>query len=61
MRKTVCKPILQYDLEGNLIKEWEGSIYASKALGISNPNIVRCAKGRYPRAGGFVWRYKESQ
>lgn len=61
MRKTVCKPILQYDLEGNLIKEWEGSIYASKALGISNPNIARCTKGRYPRAGGFVWRYKESQ
>ena len=31
--KSLYKPILQYDLEGNFIKEWESITQASKELG----------------------------
>lgn len=53
------KPILQYDLKGNFIKEWECGCNAVKFLGISNNgNIVKCCKNIIPSAYGFIWRYK---
>jgi group I intron endonuclease len=53
------KPILQYNLEGNFIKEWECGYDAVKFLGISsNGNIVKCCKNIIPSAYGFIWRYK---
>ena len=51
--------INQYDLKGNLIKEWKGIIDASKKLKISNGNIVNCCKGKRKTAGGYKWNYKE--
>lgn len=52
-------PILQYDLNMNFIKEWEGTRIASKALKIweSNINIVLRNKGQ-KSAGGYIWKYK---
>lgn len=47
----------QYDLDGNLIKEWDSVKQAGEALGINRPSISNCLKGRYKSAGGFIWRY----
>lgn len=50
------KPVMQYSLDGEFIKEWENVKIASEALGISH--ISSCARGERNKAGGFVWKYK---
>jgi hypothetical protein len=53
------KPIIQYDLEGNFIKEWESQYDASISLNINHKSINNCSKNRTKTAGGFIWKYKE--
>ena len=54
------KPIIQYDLEGNFIREWTTAAMASRFL--NNPylsaSICGCCKGYHKTAGGFKWGYK---
>ena len=54
------KPVLQYDLEGNFIREWEKIKYACEALDKINntSSITSCCKGRQKTAFGYVWKYK---
>lgn len=58
--KTRKVPILQYDLEGNFIKEWESVREAAKSLGMSHGNISCVLKKKRKTAGGFIWKYKEN-
>lgn len=51
------KPILQYDLEGNFIKEWPSISEATR--NINNSDIPSCLSGKQSQAGGFIWIYKE--
>lgn len=53
------KAVYQYDLQGNLVKEWESQSKASRDLGISQCNISACCRGLYKQARGFIWRFKE--
>ena len=55
------KCVLQYDLNGNFIKEWEYILLASKELGVCLSSIGQCCKGKLKKAGGFVWKYKEAE
>ena len=61
-RTTSGKTVLQYDLQGNFIREWECYIDAEKALkeklGITAQGICHCLKGRQRHCKGFVWKYK---
>ena len=50
------KPILQYDLDGNFIREWKCAADVGKEV---QANIVNCLKGRCKTAYGFIWKYKE--
>jgi group I intron endonuclease len=52
------KPVLQYDLNGNFIKEWISFSEVTRELGISN-NMYLHLKGVVKQIGGFVWRYKD--
>ena len=52
------KPIIQYDLEGNFIKEWESKAKAGKELKINPVNISNNTSGVSKSAGGFVWKNK---
>ena len=59
--KEICsKKVLQYDLQGNLIREWASQLEVRKNLKISNGNIASCCKGKRKTAGGFIWRYKDT-
>lgn len=51
-------PVLQYDLDGNFIKEWDGVIDATKEIGKYSANIIRCCRGKFKQAYGFIWKYK---
>lgn len=55
-----AKPVLQYDLEENFIKEWssikEANIYLGKDKDSSA--ISECCKGKRQNAYKFKWKYK---
>jgi hypothetical protein len=53
------KVVLQYDLSGNLIKEWLGLDVIQKELVINKSNIANCCRGIAKSAGGYIWRYKD--
>ena len=55
--KLTRKPILQFDLEDNLIKEWDYLTEVSK-IGFDQASIRRCCKGKRKTAYGFKWKYK---
>jgi hypothetical protein len=58
LKKSNSKSILQYDLKGNFIKEWESGKLASKELKINPGNISSCCAKIYKSAGGYIWKYK---
>lgn len=53
------KIILQYDLNGNFIKEHLGINEAAKNNGISISSITKNLMGQLKQAGGYVWKHKE--
>lgn len=55
------KPILQYDLEGNFIKEWEGGAIIKKELGFNPTHIYSCCTGKRKKSCGYIWRFKEAE
>lgn len=50
------KPILQYDLEGNFIREFESTKEAVRQYG---SNVGKVLKGTYSQTHGFIFKYKE--
>jgi len=58
--KNKSKPIIQIDMEGNILKEWSSAVVASKELHINKSQINAVARGNTPAktAGGFIWKYK---
>jgi group I intron endonuclease len=52
------KPILQFTLEGILIKKWDSCKDASINLGISESAIGRSARGQRNQAKGFKFKYE---
>jgi len=60
MSKNQQIPVLQYDLEGNFIKEWESLTLAAKCLNIHASNISKCTTGKLSYTSGFVWIKKVS-
>jgi hypothetical protein len=51
-------PVLQYDLQGNLIKEWRSGKEASLYLNVNKQSICNALKNRAKSACGYVWKYK---
>ncbi len=56
--KKNCKPVLQFDKNGNFIAEYSGVRIAYKETGISP---AHCLNGNCKTAGGFIWKYKEDR
>ena len=52
--------ILQYDLENKFIKEWYSMADASRNLNIAASSISLCCNNKSNSAGGFVFRFKNS-
>ena len=54
-----ARRIAQYDLDGNLIKEWDYVKQASEELNLDHSSLCKCAKGKLKTCGGFKWKYIE--
>lgn len=53
-----AKAVIQYDLEGNKIAEFESCAAAAKATGGSSDGISLVARGKQRTSGGFIWKFK---
>ena len=56
--KTTFKPVLQYDLNWNFIKEYSSITEASSYNNIQSMGIIVACKESHRRAGNFKWKYK---
>lgn len=68
-KNALSKPVLQYSLDGKLIKEWPSIRELERQTGYKTLSISSCCKGFlkdwksgivYPvhKAYGFIWKYK---
>ena len=54
--EKIKKPIFQYDLDGNFVREWPSATDVGKEV---KGNICNCLKGNCKTAYGYMWKYKE--
>lgn len=52
------KPVLQYSLSGEFIREFSSANKAGLSLEISHGNITSCCQGKRKSAGKYKWKYK---
>ena len=55
--EKLSKIVLQYDLNGNFIKEWK-SIRECYRNGFCSQHVAACCRGELKTYKGFIWRYK---
>lgn len=56
------KPILQYNLKGEFIKEWKSILEAELSFSLKNKsNISACCLGKQKTAWGYIWKFKENK
>lgn len=56
LRKSHNKPILQYTLDGEFVREWASASDVGKEV---KSNIGYCLRGKYKTAYGYIWKFKE--
>ena len=55
-RKDMSKKVYQYDLEGNLIKEWPSTRECGRN-GFGSYYVSRCCLGKIKTYKGYIWSY----
>ena len=55
------KTVLQFDKNGNFIKDWSSINEAARITNMSAGAIAGCCKGRRKTHKGFIWKYKEKE
>ena len=53
----LCKPVYQYDLDGNFVAEYASAKEAAEYMNCAPITIQNCALGNDRSAKGFLWRY----
>ena len=53
------KTVLQFSLDGTLIREWSSASEVQRQLNFHETNIASCCIGKRKSAHGFIWKYKE--
>ena len=62
---NLCKPVVQYSLEGERLNEFESIKDAERCTGTNETSIIHCCKKKirkngspWKSAGGYLWSYK---
>ena len=55
--KRRSKTVLQYDLEGNFIREWKSSAECGRN-GFNQGHVAACCQGKLKKHKDSIWRYK---
>lgn len=59
--KKTGHAVLQFDSDGNFIKQWNCTKQAAKELHLSPSNIRSVCLGIYKTSGGFIWKYVDEE
>jgi predicted GIY-YIG superfamily endonuclease len=60
IHETNKKPVLQYSISGDFIKEWDSAKNVQIELKtIYATNITQCCKSSGRTTGGYIWKYKQ--
>lgn len=51
--------IVQYDLDGNFIKQWNSAIEIERSLGIDSSLIIKSCRDQHDGNKDYIWRYIE--
>ena len=54
----LSKPVLQFTLDGDFIREWPSTKEIERQLGFTSSAVGRCCNGKQKTAYGFIWMYK---
>jgi len=60
-KQNMSSPILQIDLNGNLVKKWNQIQQLLQSKIISTGVLYKCLKGIKPHANSFIWKYVETK
>lgn len=52
------KPVYQYSIDGQFIKEYPSIREIERQLGYASGNISQCCRGEQKTAYGYIWHYK---
>ena len=56
MARTQSKPVLQYTLDGEFVKEW----LSAKECGRNGfKSVSACCRGKRKSCGGYLWKYRD--
>lgn len=57
------KPVVQMDMQGNVIREWESLTAVERETGMSKSSICNCCKKhrKYSHAYGYRWEYADKR
>ena len=55
--KRRSKTVLQYDLEGNFIREWKSTAECGRN-GFNQAHVAACCQGKLKKHKDSIWRYK---
>ena len=57
---VVAKPVLQYSIYGDFIREWKSAREAALNLNLEANNITIVCQGKRNQAYDFIWKYKDN-
>ena len=57
MSGRLSKPVLQYTLDGEFVREWESTAECSRN-GFNQGAVAACCRGELKTYKGFLWEYK---
>ena len=60
LKQSKGKTILQYDLQGNFVKEWDSLTEAGKYTKTNKSHICQVCKKQRNKAGNYIWKYKDA-
>lgn len=61
LRKANIRSVVQYEISGEYIAEYESIRGAANALGLREQGISACCRGVTRMCGNYVWRYKGNE
>ena len=59
LTKSLNKKIIQYSIDGEFIKIWDGIRIAGRALNLDSSGLSKCCNGKYNSYGGFKWEHQK--
>jgi hypothetical protein len=58
--ESIKKPILQFNLDNEFIREWKSAKDVELELGLSRKNISANLRNKTKKAYGYIWKYKNN-